>query len=103
MDKQLRVLMILVLLFTLPGCFNIREVETGAPQFISEEQAFDIVLHIKEVIHFQKTHDCLLQMLESPTSEKPFYKIRVAEDKIDHLITFKTYTIDARTGTEARN
>lgn len=104
MNNQLRVLLILVLLFTLPGCFNIREVETGALPFISEEQAIDTVLHIKEVIHFQENHDCLLQTVESPTSNKPFFKIRVAEDKGDHLITFKTYTIDAHTGRwEARN
>ncbi len=97
-----------VLISVLPGCTNIREVETITyteepimqVNFISEEQVVKAVASTREVMMFRRltATPCLIQVEHYPTVEDPVYLVGVAEDQHDHLVIYNHYKVDAYSG-----
>jgi hypothetical protein len=104
-----RIIALLIFLIPLlPGCTNIREVETLAHDeqaivqtgFINEQQAIKSVTSTSEVIVFRKSivTPCIVQVEQYPSITSPVYIVKVAEDQDDHLVVYSHYTIDAYSG-----
>lgn len=99
---------LLFLILVLPGCTNIREVETltyaeeslTQTGFIGEEQALKTVASTHEVTAFRRSTatSCLIQVEQYPTAKNPIYIVRVAEDQHDHLVVYDQFSVDAYTG-----
>jgi hypothetical protein len=106
--SRVLVLYILLLFSLLPGCTNIREVETldpvdqpwGQVDFISEEMAVKAVAATSEVAIFRKSTaaSCLVKVEDYPTTANPVYLVTVAEDQQDHLVIYGQYRVDAYNG-----
>lgn len=96
----------------LPGCTNIREVETGPAissqvkkkhppvHFISEEEALKTVMALPEVQEYRKEikNRMVLITEQSPTEKDPEWVIRVGEDTGKQIITYNFYRVDAVSG-----
>ncbi len=107
-DRRLRITVLLffwVFIAVIPGCTNIREVETLSPtgqptSFIGEEEALQAVANTHEVTSFRRSTatPCLIQVEQHPTTKDPVYIIRVVEDQQDHLVLYDRYRVDAYSG-----
>lgn len=115
MRRQLAILMVLLCfngLWFIPGCTNIREVETGpaesasvekrdAPaQFISEEEALKMVMALPEVQEYRRDIKNRMVFIteQSPTAKDPEWVIRVGEDTGQQVVTYNFYRVDAVSG-----
>lgn len=108
LKRKVLIIWLISILALLPGCTNIREVETwgsseqpiARAQFIGKNEAIRVVESTQEVAWFKRTapYPCLIRIVQYPTAKDPVYIIEAAEDQRDHLVVFQRYRVDAYTG-----